>query len=274
MWLIGGLTASTPTTYLNDVWYSPDGVNWTLQTNPLAPPYPSGGWISIAYGNGLYVVGAQDYSDEYPNSIMTSPDGVVWTAQNTPPGLLNAYSIAYGNGLWVAVSETPLGEGQYVLTSPDGVDWTPRNTPANIWRGVSYQHGLFVAVAMNEPGTGQDAMTSPDGINWTVRATPYCSGLGGNGTGIAYGAGLFVVVGNDCVMTSPDGINWFRQNAPDCPWSSVTYAYGLFVAVALGYPGDKGQDVMTSPNGIIWTPRDAPSGPWSSVTSRVASRTR
>ena len=45
-------------------------------------------------------------------------------------------------------------------------------------------------------------------------------------------------------MTSPDGISWtIRSSAANNSWASVTYVYGLFVAVSYSGTGDR---VMTS----------------------------
>ena len=52
-------------------------------------------------------------------------------------------------------------------------------------------------------------------------------------------------------MTSSNGINWTaRSSAADYSWRRVTYANGLFVAVAQTGTGDR---VMTSSDGITWT---------------------
>ncbi len=62
------------------------------------------------------------------------------------------------------------------------------------------------------------------------------------------------------------GITWTSQtSAADNLWNSVTYANGLFVAVASG-PGTNNR-VMTSPDGINWTSRfSAANNQWVSVT--------
>ena len=77
-------------------------------------------------------------------------------------------SVAYGNGLFVAVAQS--GSGNRVMTSPDGVNWAIRNTPVNnSWISVTFGNGLFVAVSYD--GAGNRVMTSPDGVNWTSRSS-------------------------------------------------------------------------------------------------------
>lgn len=164
------------------------------------------------------------------------------------------YNVAYGNGLFFAVSGT--GTGTRVITSPDGINWTTRTSAAdNLWRSVVYGNGMYVAVAAS--GTGNRAMSSPDGINWTIRTTP----ADNSWHSVTWGNNLFVAVSftgtGDRVMTSPDGITWTsRVNPVDNSWYGVTFGNNLFVAVAWDGSGNR---VMTSPDGINWTIRSSSS---------------
>ena len=83
-------------------------------------------------------------------------DGETWTARAAAEAN-SWYSVAYGNGLWVAVATS--GANQ-VMTSTDGITWTPRvAAEANSWRSVAYGNGLWVAVATS--GANR-VMTSPN----------------------------------------------------------------------------------------------------------------
>ena len=77
-----------------------------------------------------------------------------WTTLNSPAA--NQWtSITYGNGQFVAVSSTGVG-------NPDGNTWTSRKSPAdNTWECVAYGNLTFVAVSST--GT-QRVMTSSDGV--------------------------------------------------------------------------------------------------------------
>ena len=58
-------------------------------------------------------------------------DGITWTSRTSADNEWN--SVAYGNGLWVAVGES--GDGNRVMTSPDGITWTSQTSAAdNSWR--------------------------------------------------------------------------------------------------------------------------------------------
>jgi len=199
-----------------------------------------------------------DAGHRHPSNVYSEISN--WTTQTSAAN--NSWnSVAYGNGLFVAVSSS--GTGNRVMTSPDGINWTLQTSAAdNNWYGVTYGNGLFVAVAQS--GTGDHVMTSPDGINWTIRTPP----ADNQWNSVVYGNGLFVSVANtgigNRVMTSPDGINWtIRTSAADNDWRSVVYGNGLFVAVAQSGTGDR---VMTSPDGINWTLRtSAADNGWYSV---------
>jgi hypothetical protein len=229
------------------------GKTWTARSSAA-----DNDWLSVTYGNGLFVAVANTGTG---NRVMTSPDGVNWTARSSAADN-NWFSVTYGNGLFVAVAIS--GTGNRVMTSPDGVNWTARSSAAdNDWLSVTYGNGLFVAVA--QTGTGNRVMTSPDGVNWTARS----SAADNSWRSVTYGNGLFVAVANtgtgNRVMTSPDGVNWTaRSSAADNSWLSVTYGNGLFVAVANTGTGNR---VMTSPDGVNWTARSsAADNQWLSVT--------
>ena len=71
--------------------------------------------------------------------------GITWTIRTSAAD--NSWrSVAYGGGLFVAVSFT--GSGNRVMTSPDGITWTIRTSAFdNDWSSVTYAGGLFVAVS-------------------------------------------------------------------------------------------------------------------------------
>ncbi len=190
---------------------------------------------------------------------VAAPAGVDWTSRAA--AVNNAWwSVAYGNGLFVAVSIN--GTRNRVMTSPDGITWTSRTSAAdNNWFSVTYGNGVFVAVSTT--GTGNRVMTSPDGITWTSRT----SAADNSWRSVTYGNGVFVAVSTtgtgNRVMTSPDGITWTSQTTPNNVWWSVTYGGGLFVVVSVVGPNQ----VMTSPDGIAWTSRtSAADNFWQSVT--------
>jgi hypothetical protein len=99
----------------NRVMTSSDGITWTSRSSAA-----DNLWQSVTYGNGLFVAVAQNPGRSTPpssgtgNRVMTSPDGITWTARNL--AVNNDWKrITYGNGLFVAVANS--GIGNRVMTS-------------------------------------------------------------------------------------------------------------------------------------------------------------
>ena len=210
----------------NITWTSPNGINWTNHATP------SGDWISIAYGNDLFVAGGF-YG---PPFIMTSPDGINWTIQSGLPG--NWYSIAFGNGVFVAVSFFNPG-GPYVMSSPDGINWTARAAGLGGWDDIAYGNGRFIAVR----SYFNKAISSADGISWSY--------LPINIVFIAYGNDIFVGISTDGqLFNSKDGTTWNsgEQSESISGWKSVVYGNGYFMAV-----GTSETAVVYSTDGINWS---------------------
>jgi hypothetical protein len=176
--------------------------------------------------------------------------------QRTLPTSANWYSVAYGNGTFVAVS-TGGGTNSIAATSTDGITWTQRAMPVGIWYSVTYGNGTFVAVSSGSP----IAATSTDGITWTQRTLP----VDATWASVTYGGSTFVAVAYDTAIaaTSADGITWTQRTLPaSANWLSVAYGGGTFVAVANSY-----SIAATSTDGITWTQRTLPaSANWQSVT--------
>ena len=91
-----------------------------------------------------------------PISAQADVAGVDWEIQ-TSPADKGWNSVTYGNGLFVAVGGS--GVGNRVMTSLDGTTWTLQaSAPDRQWLSVTYGNGLFVAVAQS--GTDNRVMTS------------------------------------------------------------------------------------------------------------------
>jgi hypothetical protein len=174
-------------------------------------------------------------------------------------------AIAYGNGIFVAVSNT--GVGNRVMTSPTGVTWTIRTSAAdNSWNGVAFGNGIFVAVASS--GASR-VMTSPDGITWTSRTAATANSW----QSVAFGGGVFTAVSPDGASTramwSTDGITWTASlvvgPSSDSAWQSITYGGGYFVIVADSVVGAAVYSAYSS-DGATWVASTAPARQWKAVT--------
>jgi len=272
------------------VWTSPDGTNWTIRNSFV------GYWVTMVYGNGLFVV----LADNGTNRLMTSPDGINWTLRTVDLQPWN--SVIYTNGMFYAVSSNgkmmtssngilwnpvytivsesitinaraiTYGNGVFVLfaretqtttkvyTSNDAMVWTLRATLSGSCRQLIYENGLFVAVG--DSNTGANTVKySNDGITWNTSPI-----LINYASSVTYGNGLFVVTGDlnsELLAFSKDAISWSYVSVIQKNWLSITYSHGLFVAVA--YQNQSNQ-IMTW--GEFITSESMVIGNNSSVTSR------
>jgi hypothetical protein len=146
--------------------YSTDGSTWTLSTLPEGAD-----WNSIEYGKGKFVATAMSDSSVSGAATAYSTNGTDWTLGNITQG---SYSLAYGNGRFVALSGGYAGATE-VSISFDGITWTESTIQAQDWRGIQYAQGLFVAISTGSSTVG----LSKDGKVWTYQdlgATgPWCT---------------------------------------------------------------------------------------------------
>ncbi len=136
-------------------------------------------------GQRLFVAvgqGNAGYPDNYIGCFYTaaSPDGVTWT-ESLSGGLGEFRSIAYGNGVFVAV-----GSNRRFYTSRNGLDWTGRSYQAidEVFK-ITFANNTFVAV-----GASGYVYDSEDGDKWDSR------NIGANQTlkEIRYGKNTFLAV--------------------------------------------------------------------------------
>ncbi len=183
------------------------GTTWTAGT-----ALPASTFVSLAYGNGVYVaVGGT-------TGGASSTSGSSWTSRTLPTASSGTYtSVVYGNGTFVAIS------GQSTAYSTNGTSWTAGgNLPsAATWPSVAYGNGRFVAIASSSRSV---AISLDKGVTWTA-VTPGLP-VSTTWTKIAYGQGLFLAVasGGTVAATSPDGINWTARTLPSSSnWNSAQF---------------------------------------------------
>jgi hypothetical protein len=256
---------ATRLSFLNNVFFateplatSSDGIAWT---NHYSEIVSQPGLLS--YGNGVFVGAARDLGP-----LLISLDGVAWT--NTGQHGFEASSIAFGNGLFVAVGIF----GQYgaILTSSDGRGWTYRramNDGQEQPRSIIFGNGRFVVhgyFGHSESGTVTNILTSSDGISWVTHVAPGFVSRDEDPAALAFGAGTFVIGGigntnfNLFVASSADGENWIAHdlgtNYNRSEIRSLAYGNGTFVAIA-----DNGVEgfILQSDNLASGPPVDPPS---------------
>ena len=143
----------------------------------------------VTFGNNTYnfvTVGSWvDTSNAVHTFTMVSSDnGNSWTTGPASPMSVPLSSVAYSNGVFVAVGA--LGT---ILSSTDGYNWNRRNsgTVENL-AGVTSGDGTFVAA-----GDSGALLTSTDGTKWMARSPAIANVPHLNG--ICYGYGTFTATG-------------------------------------------------------------------------------
>jgi len=200
-------------------------------------PLPQGrSLFQVEYAQSRYVAVGTD------GVVLLSTNAIDWTFRELPViGRLR--SIAYGNGLFVAV-------GSGIWTSVDATNWVQRNSA--FWNKIIFTNSMFLALG-NSGAIG----TSTNGINWTSKNSGSTSAL----NDIIWADGLYVVVGgyytNSVLLTSSDSIAWSNRTVTSGALSAVTYGVGRFVAI-----GSSGGS-LTSPDGMNWTRHASSSPPFS-----------
>lgn len=160
-------------------------------------------WYDIVHGNGIWVAVGENGSRGY---ITSSADGSSWTEPTIHTEVETIYSVAYGNGKFIAT-----GTGGYIFTSEDGQNWESVKIDAFrsiLFEKIIYANGLFVACGWQYTDTYIGCIvTSTDGVTWSEPyKTEYSKWLN-----IAYRNGLFVCVGTNAKASackSVDGKNW------------------------------------------------------------------
>jgi hypothetical protein len=239
---------------------STDAMTWQVVSSPVNSTI-----TKVIYGGGKFVAVTID-------QLLSSADGLIWSVASTDVAPFRFYSVAYGNGVFMATGDTnptrvfwrstdgvqwnlvstsddflslyTLAFGNGVFTtgniySSDGLNWASTDLPGSQSpTDLAFGNGLFVGSA----GTPGQMLRSADGIHWTIE-----TGFPTTDRDIffqcaAFGNGLFVAAATSpygIFIRSTDGVNWISNN-PDAESAadtlySGTYANGRFVTV--GFQG-------------------------------------
>lgn len=127
--------------------------------------------------------------------ILSSSNGIDWTMENTPLDSSGANysvirSIKYANNFFWGVGDLGL-----TMASSDGTNWKVQKTGNFYFQDIAWGNGLYVSAADSVHDAVGLILQSPDGITWTQVELPNRYFYGFNG--VAYGNGVFVVVGGD-----------------------------------------------------------------------------
>lgn len=241
-------------------------------------------WTGAAYGAGRFVVASGYTSTMVDGSLVRTPgktigsgDGENWEYIEFP--VKGAWtSIAYGNGMFVAVNHgaEAIKSGTATIAaaltsdkaaySADGVSWEEETLPASAnWKDIAYGNGRFVALTSSKVAYSDDAVT----WNGTV-SLPQPNSKNAAYERLVYGADKFVAVAYDqptsgslnvnlgergptnVAAYSADGKKWTSINLPQSGyWSDIAYGNGRFVIVGNSTP-------LYSDDGVTWAATTAP----------------
>ena len=220
--------------------------NKSIKTSEIKYKWVAGGELNtICFGQGKFIfAGTVMFVKEF---LTDKTYGV-----NLPSSRRQIDKVIFANNKFFAV-------GAYftLLTSSDGKEWSQQNLDSGSGhlRSIIYANNLYVAVGDSRQLDGR-IFTSTDGISWTRRT----SGVDKQLYDIAYGNGLFVVVGVDgTLLTSPDGITWTTRTIPNVyHYYGVAYSGSVFVAVSSNC-------IIYSYDGITWTAEESSNFGFSNV---------
>ena len=206
--------------------YSNDGASWSNESlggdNLQGVAYGSAGFVAVG-NNGR---------------VLTSTSGQIGTwVDRTPPTAQVLSSIAYSDGLYVAVGGTT-ASNDLILTSTDGVTWTDRSLGlADFFRTMIHTENGFLSV-----GRSGVRATSPDGLTWTD-----ASAGGLDWRAVAFGNSLYIQDdggGNLHTSATTGGLpNATGNVTPSANSESALFfePVGLFI-----FGGDDGRIVSTA----------------------------
>lgn len=247
LWIAGG--NGNGGNCLNDVWSSPDGVNWTEAVTNAA--WSARQWASlVTFDNGegagpqLWLVGGDTCSNNAFADVWSSPDGATWSAATTTAafGPRDMQGCVVLNGKMYVMGGVNLSTYyDDAWSSPDGVNWT--RTTASIGLGGRVMFGcavfngkIWIAGGGNNtwPYYYNDVWSSPDGITWTqvLANAPFSvrSGI----KMLVYNNQLWVLSGagstsDVAIWSSPDGLNWTEETGtPEYGAARDDYAAAVF----------------------------------------------
>jgi hypothetical protein len=189
-------------TYINNTWFatgqddtttsslqqSTDGSTWTTIPNNVGQ-YGQ----CIGYNGSLWVFGSATAT----SSLQTSTDLVTWTTCESP--LQQCYSLAYGNGIWVAGGHGPAQDSlSSLVQSTDGITWVEvaHHIPDYVFT-VRYENGLWVATGTDPLTYTSTLETSTDGITWNPIDTNPLVTMNGSIYSAVYKSGIWYTPGTD-----------------------------------------------------------------------------
>ena len=252
IWILGGfdyVIRSPSGSYLNGVWSSTNGSNWT-RTSAIGT---NGRRLhsSVVFNNRIWVLGGEfgkDLGDAgaerrflvpsivTEDTVRSSLDGINWeTRTGNFPARSSHTSVVFNNQIWVMGGTVTGGSKRKnlrndVWSSADGVNWNLMTMDAGWSRrrdhtSVVFNNRIWVLGGLRSHSVASEAYlndvwSSVNGIDW-IRVTANADWFGRDGHATAVFDGQIWVMGGDYyfndVWVSRDGANWSTANSLDYP---------------------------------------------------------
>ncbi|WP_108123983.1 kelch repeat-containing protein [Saccharospirillum mangrovi] len=284
LWLIGGYDGQR---YLNDLWTSPDGLNWTpvdVDRAALFTPRDSHG--AVVFNDQLWVIGGADGNSQ--NDVWSSPNGITWTEHTQPAGAerfsprQSPQAVVFDDGdgdgdkLWLiggygfGLDDNKFKPLSDVWSSVDGDTWTKHSSDLNVGQ---YDHQVVVfnngagngeaLWLLGRDGNGAAAIwSSTNGENWSpveiklTDGTPILPRAGYQA--VAFNQQLWVIGGqnpvSNNVWVSSNGSDWALTPSGDNPFAARQYHQAVVFNNALFVIG--GADEEYAPFNDVWKSTD------------------
>lgn len=231
----GGLFIALPTSVSSCFTSPPDAQTWT--TRPM--PATISQWYALAGAGDRVVATANAAGVAY-----SGDGGLTWATTASPLPYAGQWrSIAYGNGLFVAVS-TNTTAGQNVASSPDGMAWTARTVGAGPFQWVAFHAGLFYALSA---ATTNLLYTSADAVTWT--SAPWPGFAAGGSRSVVVGGGRLVHIAQGAGL----GVAWLQGGLLGAPAPAAGTVYSLRVRAR-----DAAGNVSALSPPAVWPPTGGP----------------
>ena len=217
--------------YLNDVWSSVDGKNWSFEGN--AGWSKRRGFQAVSHNGKIYVLGGYGIvgiaSREYLNDVWSSVDGKNWSSEGNADWLTRErfQAVSHNGTIYVLGGEDDAGDRNDVWSSVDGASW--EKEPAVGWavrnshQAVSHNGTIYVLGGVSGGNNGSrkhDVWSSVDGKTWEQKTAAAAWSARFGHQVLSRDGRMYVLGGNHSqslrynneVWSSADGVSWKQES--------------------------------------------------------------
>jgi len=143
---------------------STDGQSWTIRKTAVSGQ----DFIDIIYGNGQFVIVANNSPSVPSSESYYSDDGINWNTMTVPRNTRWTVG-AYGNGVYVMAKD---GSSNSIAVSSDGITWNTYSLNAMffgvVWTSMIFVTNTFFLLGYYNASNTAYITRSTDGITWAT----------------------------------------------------------------------------------------------------------